>query len=211
MSKNEDNKDTSHKRTFSEEYIGCEKPIFHEIREARSFQRNFGSKYVPDLSFAVESKLTEFVAVSFINKNDDEPKIYTSEEVAATLSEVRISEQEEIASRFRNALEKRTSNFENHYKHQNSFQVIESGEWAGFTLGDALAWSDNILTFETGERFGHTVVDQRTLTTGNLVKYVSAERAKELVALGMTPASYRQSKLDNLMLDNRYPANWVLV
>ena len=77
--------------------------------------------------------------------------------------------------------------------------VVEEGSWAGFTRGEATAWCWNLFQYEP-HGFVHPgsevrAIALRELREGGLPEVFGyPARARELVAAGATPLSYREAK-----------------
>ena len=79
----------------------------------------------------------------------------------------------------------------------NADRVITEGRWAGFSRGDAVAWCWNLFQYEPhgfthpGSQVRHEAMQQ--LQAGGLPEVFGyPERARELVARGLTPREYRR-------------------
>lgn len=89
--------------------------------------------------------------------------------------------------------------FESAYAQPDADEEIPEGRWAGFTRGDAFAWSWTLFQYEPhgfispGSQLRHQSIE--ALGRGELpTVFGYPERAKELAARGLTPRQYRHHK-----------------
>lgn len=155
-----------------------------------------------DASNAGLSVLREYQPVAFVSKSD------TSDQLTIEQLHERVAEAERRYKRETEEATKRAvqeldelgwERIEAAYAAPDADEVIQDGGWSGFTRADATAWCWNLFQFEL-RGIAHPGSEVRVrasleLKAGGLPEVFGyPQRARELVALGLTPKQYRQHK-----------------